>query len=85
MNLTEDQIAERFWNWCNKNQNKFLFLSHLTELIKCKLMPDFLAELLQFSEDIYFEIGGHPDNDNVELIISEEEIPNHFRAVEKKP
>lgn len=47
-------------------------------------MPDFLAELLQFSEDIYFEIGGHPDNDNVELIISEEEIPNHFRAVEKK-
>ncbi|WP_157491930.1 hypothetical protein [Gelidibacter mesophilus] len=46
-------------------------------------MPEFLAELRQFSEDINFEIGGHPDNDNVELIISEKEIPNHFRAVEK--
>ena len=81
--LTEDQRAERFWNWFNKYQNKFLFLTDITASEKDKLMAEFLAELHKFNEDIYFEIGGHPDDEKVELIISAEGNLEHFPAVEK--
>jgi hypothetical protein len=82
-NLTEDQEAERFWNWFDKNQNKFLFLSDVTESEKDKLMAEFLSELHKFNEDIYFEIGGHPDDEKVELVISAEGFIEFFPAVEK--
>jgi len=82
-NLTEDQKAEIFWKWFNKNQNKFLFLSDVTELEKDDLMDEFLTELHKFNENIYFEIGGHPKDEKVELIISAEGMVEHFPAVEK--
>ncbi|WP_209406435.1 hypothetical protein [Pseudozobellia sp. WGM2] len=82
-NLTEDQKAERFWKWFDKHQNKFLFLSDITESEKDKLMDEFLKELHKFNEDIYFEIGGHPEDEKVELVISAEGIVEHFPAVEK--
>ena len=41
-NLTEEEKAERFWNWFNINQNKFLLLSDVTESEKDKLMAEFL-------------------------------------------
>jgi len=82
-NLSEDQKAERFWNWFNKNQNKFLFLTEITESEKDKLMAEFLSELHKFNEEIYFEMGGHPNDEKIELIISAEGILEHFPAVEK--
>lgn len=81
--LTEDQKAEKFWNWFDKNQNKFLFLSDITESEKDNLMNEFLTELHKFNEDIYFEIGGHPEEEKVELVISAEGMVEHFPAVEK--
>ncbi len=46
-------------------------------------MDEFLNELHKFNEDIYFEIGGHPKDEKVELVISAEGIVEHFPAVEK--
>ena len=82
-NLTEEEKAERFWNWFNINQNKFLLLSDVTESEKDKLMAEFLSELHEFNEDIYFEIGGHPADEKVELVISAEGCIEFFPAVEK--
>ena len=68
-NLTEDKKAERFWKWFDKHQNKFLFLSDITESEKDGLMNEFLTELHKFNEEIYFKIGRHPEDEKVELII----------------
>lgn len=81
--LTEDQKAEIFWNWFVKKQNRFLFLSDVTESEKDKLMNEFLIELHKFNDNIYFEIGGHKDDEKVELIISAEGDLEQFPAVEK--
>lgn len=81
--MTEDQKAERFWKWFDKNQNRFLFLSDITELEKDELMAEFLRELHKFNEDVYFEIGGDSDDDKMELIITAEGFVEHFPAVEK--
>jgi len=81
--LTEDQKAENFWNWFDKKQNRFLFLSDVSESEKDKLMNEFLIELHKFNDNIYFEIGGHKDDEKVELIISAEGDLEQFPAVEK--
>jgi len=81
-NLTQDQKAEKFWKWFDRNQNKFLFLSEITESEKDKLLDEFLTELHKFNEGIYFEIGGHPEDEKVELIISAEGMVEYFPAVE---
>ncbi len=62
----------------NKNQNRFLVLSNVTESAKDKLLNEFLFELHKFNENIYFEIGGHKDDEKVELIISVEGILKQF-------
>lgn len=82
-NLNEDQKAEKFWNWFNKKQNKFLFLSDVSQREKDNLLQEFLLELHQYNENIYFKIGGHPNDEKVELIISAEGDLEQFPAVEK--
>ena len=81
--LTKDISAEIFWTWFKKNQNKFLFLSDIDEEVKESLMNEFLGELHKFNENVYFEIGGHKDDEKVELIISAEGNLDFFPAVEK--
>tara|TARA_R110002049_G_scaffold297516_1_gene486500 strand:- start:3316 stop:3969 length:654 start_codon:yes stop_codon:yes gene_type:complete len=82
-NLTEDEKAERFWTWFTKSQNRFLFLSEIDGEEKENLLDEFLIELHKFNENIYFEIGGHEDDEKVELIISAEGQMEFFPAVEK--
>lgn len=72
-----------FWNWFNLNQNKFLFLSDIEEDKKDNLMGMFLTELHKFNDGLYFNIGGHKDDEKVELIISAEGNLEYFPAVEK--
>jgi len=80
--LTNEQKAEKFWNWFGQKQNKFLFLSEVSEIEKENLLDEFLKELHNYHDEIYFEIGGHPDDEKVELIISAEGFLKNFPAVE---
>lgn len=80
--LSENQKAQNFWSWFENNQNKYLFLSDVDEEVKENLLDDFLEELQKFNEQLYFEIGGHPDDEKVELIISAEGNTDVFPAVE---
>ena len=81
--LSEDQKAENFWKWFDENQNKYLFLSDLTESEKDGLMDLLMIELHKFNENLYFKIGGHPKDEKVDLVISAEGIIEHFPSVEK--
>jgi len=82
-NLTEDEKAERFWSWFQKSQNRFLFLSDIDGEEKENLLDEFLTEIHKFNENVYFEIGGHKDDEKVELIISAEGDIDYFPVVEK--
>ncbi|MEP2279519.1 hypothetical protein [Maribacter sp.] len=80
--LSQDQKAKTFWSWFKINQNNYLFLSDVDEEEKENLLNIFIEELQKFNEHLYFEIGGHPDDEKVELIISAEGNTDVFPAVE---
>lgn len=80
--MNKQHKIKSFWTWFKENNHKYLFLSEISEDEKEALMDDFLSHLHEYSSDLYFEIGGHPDDEDVELIITAEGIREHFDKVE---
>ncbi|MGZ5285192.1 MAG: hypothetical protein ACXWB4_06025 [Kaistella sp.] len=82
INKKNQEKAQVFWKWFTINQDKFLFLNDVEEEVKEALLDEFLEQLHVFNENLYFEIGGHPDDSKVELIISAEGNVQFFPEVE---
>ena len=74
---------KKFWNWFEKNNSQYLFLNEMEEDIKEQHMDEFLHHLHQYAKGLYFLIGGHPDEQQVDLIITADGIVEYFPAVEK--
>jgi hypothetical protein len=74
--------TSQFWKWFNDNNKSFTFLNSVDEGVKEKLLNDFLEQLHNYCDKIYFEIGGYPDQDQ-ELIITAEGDKNYFDRVEE--
>jgi hypothetical protein len=75
-------VISQFWNWFIKNSDAYTFLDSVDQKMKDKLLSDFLDHLHLFCDNLYFEIGGFPDEDK-ELIITAEGKSEYFGEVEE--
>jgi hypothetical protein len=72
-----------FWEWFIENHHKYLFLNEMEEEVKDQAVDDLLDRLHTYSEDLHFEVGAHPDNYQMQLVISANGSVPHFGAVER--
>lgn len=75
--------AKKFWKWFTENNSKFLFVTEVNDSERESFLNDFLFHLHEYCDHLYFQIGGHPDDKKVELIISAEGMANYFPKVEE--
>tara|TARA_R110002033_G_scaffold170860_1_gene214516 strand:+ start:2238 stop:2828 length:591 start_codon:yes stop_codon:yes gene_type:complete len=70
-----------FWDWFKNNSSQFFFLNQIDdENEKQRILDEFDSKLNEYSEGLYFEIGGHPD-DTQDLIITADGDINYFKDV----
>lgn len=73
----------KFWNWFKTNNSSYFYLNQLTDNSKKEsLLNEFLENLHEYSDGLFFELGGYP-NGTQELIISAEGNKEYFKAAEK--
>lgn len=75
------QSANDFWIWFEQNNKPYLFLRDVDPDTKERLLNNFMTQLHKHCDELYFEIGGHPQQDR-ELIITAEGNTDYFEQVE---
>lgn len=74
--------AEEFWNWFKKNEEKYVALYEENDETRDFLADLFLEKLQEFSQGLYFKIGGFP-GERQQLIITAEGNRDYFDKVEE--
>ena len=74
--------AQEFWDWFKKNEAKFYFLHQIDDDIEKEENLNELEEHLHlYCENLYFEIGG-PPNQKQDLIITAQGVADYFDNAE---
>jgi len=73
------QNPASFWQWFQANESRFRDIE-VPE--KEELLDEFMEQLHEFSDDLWFELGGHPDGPR-ELIITAEGNLDAFHEVRR--
>ena len=71
----------QFWNWFSKNNKPYLFIHQVDLEERERLLDDLMKELHKYCGQLFFEMGGHPD-DMQELIITAEGHKENFPVAE---
>jgi hypothetical protein len=73
---------QQFWDWFKENEAKYFFLNQINDdNEKERLLDDFLSHLHEYCDQLFFEVGGHP-NEKQDLIITAEGHMDFFDEVE---
>jgi hypothetical protein len=73
---------KQFWDWFKKNEAKYFFLNQINDDNKReRLLDDFLDHLHIYCDQLFFEVGGYP-NEKQDLIITAEGDTDFFDKVE---
>lgn len=74
--------APKFWKFFHENHQAYLFLGEVDDHERERLVNLLLEKLHEFCDQLYFEIGGHPEDPKQELIITASGNPQFFPIVE---
>ena len=81
--MTELERIAAFWKWFEQNNRNYLFINQVEDLeVRDGLLDDFIIQLHQYCEHLYFEMGGHEDAEEIELVITAEGDRQYFPKVE---
>jgi hypothetical protein len=72
--------AKEFWDWFSLNNAKFLFIHEVEPALQQKFLSELAEKLHQFNRNLFFLVGGHP-NDDMELVITAEGNKKYFDKV----
>ena len=75
--------ASDFWDWFNKNNSKYLFLNDIDEDLKKQILEELLLELHKYCDKLFYEIGHHPDQTELEFVITANGDVTYFAKVEE--
>lgn len=81
-NLNKEK-ALSFWQWFEKNHHQYLFINDVQDEDEKERMLDlFLTQLHEFNPELFFEIGGYPNAQRMDLVITAQGIVAQFASVE---
>lgn len=73
---------QQFWNWFKKNEAQFFFHNQIKdEIEKEKILNELDKHLHLYCENLYFEVGGSPDQKQ-DLIITAQGDADYFSIAE---
>ncbi len=83
MSKNQNFKAVEFWEWFEANNKNFLFINEVVDADERERLLDFFLEALhKYNNELYFEMGGDPKAEKVELVISAQGVVAQFESVE---
>jgi hypothetical protein len=74
--------AKEFWDWFVANNARYLFIHEIETELQQNYLSELAEKLHQFNRNLFFLVGGHPDED-MELVITAEGNKKYFEKVDE--